>query len=656
MRMVHRFLRLFIVSLSLLVPQPLLAVEFPATDILLDTPLTASPNISVNPDLSADVNGNVYTVWEDNRNGPGTIFFNHRFPEGDWEPRAISLTTGNPKNIDVEQGDATDAHICSDNSGHIYVVWIDNRANKSGTGKRDLYLRYSRDFGTTWLPEFIDYRIDTDTPRLGDSLAPEIACDEGGHLYVVWLDDRNVPGRYDVYFRSLQFDFEAPGNQITPLQSTDTRLNLGVSGKPHDGGTYRAYPPRIATNGSGVIYAVWEDSREAADNEIFPGIYINVSRDWGAHWNAFDTRLDHRPLGFFRSTSPQVAADNGSTLHVIWLDTGPRPLQQIETAGRYKLFYNHSFDYGLTWQEADQVISNVDKTAEVADASISVNNKRGVFAAWTDNRKPGATGGDQQNVSGQLFHVYFNHSENLGFRWLNADKNIQLDVDNTTSDAVNPNIVSDNLRNVFVSWEDHRHGYQDLYFNLSPDSGQTGTWQDHEIRVDRAVSGNSTGTRLRTDDNGQIHLVWKDDRKAFGRSNIYYNGLLLDRLTLSKGPRAGSACFIATAAFGSPFEPHVHLLRQFRDQVLLSHGPGRYLVAWYYRISPPIADLLERHPAAKPVVRAMLLPAVWTASFFLETPVAWQVLIVTSLLFLAVAVWFRWKMRSTRTPNPIQGL
>ncbi|MBN1445286.1 MAG: carboxypeptidase regulatory-like domain-containing protein, partial [Candidatus Omnitrophica bacterium] len=72
--------------------------------------------------------------------------------------------------------------------------------------------------------------------------------------------------------------------------------------------------------------------------------------------------------------------------------------------------------------------------------------------------------------------------------------------------------------------------------------------------------------------------------------------------------RGGTACFIATAAFGSPFERHVQMLREFRDRYLLTNSAGRAFVRWYYKHSPKYAAAIARNEGLRAAARISLMP------------------------------------------------
>jgi len=62
-------------------------------------------------------------------------------------------------------------------------------------------------------------------------------------------------------------------------------------------------------------------------------------------------------------------------------------------------------------------------------------------------------------------------------------------------------------------------------------------------------------------------------------------------------------CFIATAAYGTDTAKEIDILREFRDEFLLSNSLGAKFVSFYYKISPPIADFISQHEALRTVVR-----------------------------------------------------
>jgi len=62
-----------------------------------------------------------------------------------------------------------------------------------------------------------------------------------------------------------------------------------------------------------------------------------------------------------------------------------------------------------------------------------------------------------------------------------------------------------------------------------------------------------------------------------------------------------SACFIATAAYGTPLAPQLNVFRRFRDYCL----PAK-LTQVYYKISPPFADYIRKHLKVRHAVRLLL--------------------------------------------------
>jgi uncharacterized repeat protein (TIGR01451 family) len=103
-------------------------------------------------------------------------------------------------------------------------------------------------------------------------------------------------------------------------------------------------------------------------------------------------------------------------------------------------------------------------------------------------------------------------------------------------------------------------------------------------------------------------------------------------------------CFIATAAYGSALDPHLDSLRYFRDSYLLTNYPGRAIVAFYYKYSPPLADFIADRDWLRAIVRAVLTPMVYV----IEYPgIALLIVIAMVALFLG----WRQRVRKSRTQS-----
>lgn len=82
-----------------------------------------------------------------------------------------------------------------------------------------------------------------------------------------------------------------------------------------------------------------------------------------------------------------------------------------------------------------------------------------------------------------------------------------------------------------------------------------------------------------------------------------------------RNPSIIKGCFIATAAMGSALHPHVQLLRDFRDDILLQSRykeTFEHLLNKYYKISPPIAAKMNENRFVKLMLRyALVYPIVF---------------------------------------------
>jgi uncharacterized repeat protein (TIGR02543 family) len=150
------------------------------------------------------------------------------------------------------------------------------------------------------------------------------------------------------------------------------------------------------------------------------------------------------------------------------------------------------------------------------------------------------------------------------------------------------------------------------------------------------------------DEGGQF-VKWSGDLSTIANVIAPSTTITMDNSYSVRADFSGAgACFIATAAYGTPMAAEVQTLRDFRDEYLLTNPVGQALVDVYYDVSPPIAEFITEHPSLKPIVRAGLVPAVAMSTVAVNTSPVEKIAIIGLLILVsvAVAIWaMRWRAR-----------
>ena len=84
-------------------------------------------------------------------------------------------------------------------------------------------------------------------------------------------------------------------------------------------------------------------------------------------------------------------------------------------------------------------------------------------------------------------------------------------------------------------------------------------------------------------------------------------GLKRARKETEKIATPKSGCFIVTATYGSPLAQEIGIFRKYRDKRLMKNTVGKLFINCYYQYSPFYANLIERSPLVRMVVRIVIL-------------------------------------------------
>jgi len=418
-----------------------------------------------------------------------------------------------------------------------------------------------RAFGGIGLLVFLLSLAAFHAPEAAADEAPALAFDSRNDRHLLVFVRRDIGLTAQVYGQLRQCDGSAVGSAFVLSE----------------GNAEKRAPAVAYDDAEGRFLVVWEEGPAGAAN-----LFGRLVRADGSPLDPIMTISNadgdqRNPKAVYDSTSGRFL--------VVWGDN--RGVNGYDIYGQ--LVRADGTPYGSNFPISEA--TNDQRNPSVAYDSAS----RQFLVAWSDDRS-----GSSSDMYGQLLRANGTPS---GSNFIISD---------ATGDQGNPVAVFDGVnRRFLVAWEDSRSGSRDIYARYvgadgSPSGGDFVVSSAPYDQVSPVASFNSRSANF---------LVAYETSRLEGDVQISTVSLVLvGPACVAPGGESGR-CFIATAAFGSPLDPHVRVLRSFRDNYLLTNAAGRLLVGLYNGISPPVASFISRHESAKTAARWALILIVYALEF-----------------------------------------
>jgi FlgD Ig-like domain len=281
-------------------------------------------------------------TWEDMRSGNQDIYVQRLDDIGSalWTPNGVALCTAS--------NNQHDPVITTDDAGGAIVAWYDLR-----NGDDDVYARAVDFFGTPqWTYNGVGVGVNAGTAQLN----PRIIPDGASGAIIVWQDDRNTPGSFDIYGQRLDYG----GNALwTP---NGERVCFETGGQ---------FYPDLVSDGSGGAIIAWEDSRAGKYD-----LYAQHLSPLGAPLWLLDGLLVAAPATGHGILAPVMVSDGAGGALITWEDD--------ENGGWSDVYAQRIDGYGVTWWTPNGVPVSI--APNYQSGPVIVNSDGAAIVAWTDYR------------------------------------------------------------------------------------------------------------------------------------------------------------------------------------------------------------------------------------------------------------------------------
>ncbi|MFC1855995.1 metallophosphoesterase [Thermodesulfobacteriota bacterium] len=315
----------------------------------------------------------------------------------------------------------------------------------------------------------------------GQQKDPEVVMDPNGDFVVVWADDKDENGAFNIRARGLY----AGGCE----RIADFTVNSETSGQQKN--------PSIAMDSSGNFVVTWADDKDGN------GVYQIYARGFNADFTQRFADKTVNSVSAGQQKKPQIAMATNGDFVIVWED-------DYNNNGVNEIFARGFYANGT--QKFADIRVNSEKQGHQTDPKIAMDSSGNFVVTWeNDKNRTGVC-----NIFARGF--YANGTQRF------ADFRV-----NTTATAqqLNPDIAMDSSGNFVVTWADDKdnNGTYQIYARGFYAAG--GEYFDDEA-VNSVATGQQKGPAIAMDSDGDFVVVWRNDKDSDGNCQIFARGFNID--------------------------------------------------------------------------------------------------------------------------------
>lgn len=238
--------------------------------------------------------------------------------------------------------------------------------------------------------------------------------------------------------------------------------------------------PDAAIGADSAAYLIWDDYRTGGNGDIYFSLRDPLTGIWSANQKVSDDTTGRTQY------NAAIAIDGSGVAYAVWQDQrdGKKtPDTNIYSAKRS----------GGTWGANLRVNDDTRAAASQMTPRIAAASGGDAVALWEDHRS-------------NAWNVYSSRLSAGGAAW---EANLRV-TDNGTSRKFSPDIAVGADGTAYAVWEDDRSGNWDVWFATLPPGAPT--WTVNQRISDDPGTFDQYAPRIDIDANGDLLLVWLDDR------------------------------------------------------------------------------------------------------------------------------------------------